>query len=320
MIISIIAAVAKDNVIGMGNEIPWYLSSDFKRFASLTKRRSVIMGKTTFESIVKRLGNSLPERKNIVLAKENEKVNSTDCFVAHSLDEALKMADSEEVFIIGGASVYKQAIDKVDRMYLTLVDAQVKGDAFFPNYSLKDWDILSTEKHTKDAKNNHDFTFVNYQRKSKSNKIFVDLKHARFDDQRQVMEQIIKDGLCPFCMENLFKYHKKKVLKNGKYWLLTYIQWPRDNTRVHLLAIYKPHAEKLSEIKPIAGKELLEFLAWAEKKFKVKGGAFAIRFGDSDYSAASVKHIHAQFIVPDVEKEGFEPVRFKVGLDPHKQS
>ncbi len=149
-------------------------------------------------------------------------------------------------------------------------------------------------------------------KKSKS-KEFVDLRFARFDDQRAVMEQIIKDGGCPFCPENLSKYHKQEILKVGKYWILTYNQWPRENTKHHLLAIYKPHAEKLSDISAEAGKEFFELMVWAEVKFKVKGGAFAVRFGDSTYSAATVKHIHAQFMVPDIGKKGYEPVRFKIG-------
>jgi diadenosine tetraphosphate (Ap4A) HIT family hydrolase len=149
--------------------------------------------------------------------------------------------------------------------------------------------------------------------KNKDKKEYVDLRFARFDDQKKVMEKIIEEGHCPFCGDNLFKYHKKEILKDGKYWILTYIQWPREHTRVHLLAIYKPHAESLSDLDSESGLELFEYMKWAEKKFGVKGGAFALRFGDTSYSGGSVRHLHVQFMVPDIDSKDYEPVRFKVG-------
>ena len=144
-------------------------------------------------------------------------------------------------------------------------------------------------------------------------KQFVDMDNAREDDQRQVMQQIIEDAHCPFCMENLRKYHKQQILKDGKYWILTPNQWPYENTKLHLLAILKVHAEVLSEIAPEAGQELLELFAWVEKEYDVPGGGFAVRFGDTNYSAGTVAHLHAQYIVPDIEKPGFTPVRVKIG-------
>jgi diadenosine tetraphosphate (Ap4A) HIT family hydrolase len=142
---------------------------------------------------------------------------------------------------------------------------------------------------------------------------FVDMGHARFDDQKAVMEQILRDGKCPFCMENLFQYHKMPVLKDGKFWVLTYIQWPRENTRVHLLLIYKQHAVKLSEIDREAAQEFFEFVTWAEQEFGVRGGLFFMRFGETEYSGGSVYHLHAQYVVPDKENPQHDPVRFKTG-------
>jgi ATP adenylyltransferase len=141
----------------------------------------------------------------------------------------------------------------------------------------------------------------------------VDLDNARYDDQRQVMETIIDEGLCPFCFVNLEKYHKKPILKKGKYWFLTENQWPYENTRVHLLAIMWDHYEKLSEVPPEAGKELFELLQWADKEYQVEGGGFAMRFGDTNYSAGTVAHLHVQFVVPDWNKPDFKPVRIKIG-------
>jgi len=141
----------------------------------------------------------------------------------------------------------------------------------------------------------------------------VDLDNARLDEQLQVMQEIIGADHCPFCLENLQKYHKQPILKDGQFWILTKNQWPYEHTKVHLLAIYKEHAVDLSELKPEAGTELLEMMQWAQTEYQVPGGAMAMRFGDTDYSAGTVAHMHVQFIMPDLESPGYEPVRIKVG-------
>jgi diadenosine tetraphosphate (Ap4A) HIT family hydrolase len=141
----------------------------------------------------------------------------------------------------------------------------------------------------------------------------VNLKHARFDDQREVMERIEKDGHCPFCEENLRLYHKQPILRESGFWILTTNQWPKKHTRVHLLLIYKKHAVKLEEIEPQAAIELFELVAWAEKEFKVDGGILFMRFGDTTLSGASVYHLHVQFVVPDIDDPTYESVGFKTG-------
>lgn len=142
---------------------------------------------------------------------------------------------------------------------------------------------------------------------------FVDLDNARLDDQKKVMQEIQEQQHCPFCLENLRKYHKQEILKEGKYWLITPNQWPYEHTKVHYLAIYKEHATHLSELDPAAGAELIQFFAEIEKNEKLPGGGFAMRFGDTNYSAGTVRHIHAQFLVPDIEAVDFVPVKFKIG-------
>jgi ATP adenylyltransferase len=141
----------------------------------------------------------------------------------------------------------------------------------------------------------------------------VDIDNARLDEQRQVMQEIIDADHCPFCRENLDKYHKQEILKEGEFWLVTKNQWPYDFTKVHLLLIYKQHATDLSELDPESGKELLELLQWAQKEYKIPGGGWAMRFGDTDHSAGTVAHIHVQFIMPDLEHPEFKPVRIKIG-------
>ncbi len=148
---------------------------------------------------------------------------------------------------------------------------------------------------------------------------FVDIANARVDEQRQVMEKIMAEGHCPFCPENFQLYHQRSIIKDGKYWFVTQNQWPYNNTKIQLLAIAKTHIETLHEITPEAGAELFQLLGEIEVEEQIPGGGLALRFGDTDYSAGTVKHLHAQLIVPDIEKHDFLPVRFKIGKDKEKR-
>ena len=141
----------------------------------------------------------------------------------------------------------------------------------------------------------------------------VDLDNFREPEQLKVMQQIAQEGSCPFCMEEFAKHQTEETLFDGKYWLLPYNRWPYKNTKVHLLAIYKEHAEHISEIDPAAGAELIEVFQWAASHFDVPGGGFVMRFGDTNYSAGSVQHLHAQFIQPDIDAVEYQPVRVKLG-------
>lgn len=146
-------------------------------------------------------------------------------------------------------------------------------------------------------------------------KQFVDLDNAREEDQKEIMRQIIKADHCPFCLENLRKYHKEPILKEGKYWIVTKNQWPYRSTKLHLLVIYRDHKIDLAGLDSESGKELLDLLKWAEAEVKVPGGGWSMRFGDTNYSAASVNHIHVQFVQPDLDAPDYKPVRIKIGKD-----
>lgn len=154
---------------------------------------------------------------------------------------------------------------------------------------------------------------MNQLNNSKNKNAHVDLDNARVDEQRQVMQEIMQADHCPFCSENFEKYNKQPILRAGKYWFVTNNQWPYAFTKLHLLFIYKTHVTHLTEIDPEAGRELIELAQWAQAEYAVPGGGLAMRFGDTDYSAGSVSHLHAQFLVPDIEAEGYEPVRVKIG-------
>lgn len=163
--ISLIAAIGKNNELGKGNDLLWKLPADQKFFREKTSGHPVIMGRKTFESI----GRPLPNRRNIVITRDKTYLlHGVD--VAHSLQEAISsartpLAEREEVFIIGGAEIYKQAMEIADRLYITHIDAQDKdADAFFPEIIPIVWNEISHEEHKKDEKNPFAYTFSVYEK------------------------------------------------------------------------------------------------------------------------------------------------------------
>jgi dihydrofolate reductase len=162
MIISIIAAMGKNQVIGIKNKLPWNLPADMKHFIEMTKGKPVIMGMKTFESI----GKPLPNRVNIVISHiPDYKVEG--CIVVHSIEEALKAAEGhEEVMIAGGATIYKEFLPKTNKMYLTLIDHDFEGDAYFPKYNVEEWEEISYEEHERDKDNQYNYRFLVLRRKT----------------------------------------------------------------------------------------------------------------------------------------------------------
>lgn len=163
MIISCIVAVAKNNVIGKDNDIPWYLPADLKYFKKQTSGHHIIMGRNCYLSI----GKPLPKRTNVILTRDPYFIASS-CIVAHSIEEGLTIAldnGEEEAFIIGGGEIYKQSVPFWDRLYITEVDLEVDGDVFFPDVDMEEWNLVSSESHSKDEKNEYDYTFKVYERK-----------------------------------------------------------------------------------------------------------------------------------------------------------
>jgi dihydrofolate reductase len=155
-VLSAIVAVAKNGVIGKEGGLPWYLPAELARFKQITMGHAIIMGRKTHESI----GRALPGRTNIVITRDKDYKAAEGCIVANSLVEAIEKAKksegANEVFIIGGASVYQEAMPLLERIYLTKVDADIKGDKFF-KYSPSEWKQISSEKHNADEKNEYGF-------------------------------------------------------------------------------------------------------------------------------------------------------------------
>lgn len=161
--ISIIVAVAKNRAIGFQNKLIYWLPNDLKRFKALTTGHTVIMGRNTFLSLPK---GALPNRRNIVLSRQ-ENIEFAGAEKYASLEEALNHCRTEEeVYIIGGASVYGQAIGMADRICLTLVeDTPSQADAFFPEINEKEWKEIGRDTHPSDEKHLYPYTFIDYGRK-----------------------------------------------------------------------------------------------------------------------------------------------------------
>ncbi|PLR41063.1 type 3 dihydrofolate reductase [Chimaeribacter californicus] len=154
MIISLIAALAVDRVIGMENAMPWHLPADLAWFKRNTLNKPVIMGRKTFESI----GRPLPGRHNIVISSQPGDHDGVTWVT--SVDGAIAAAgDAAEVMVIGGGRVYTQFLPRADRLYLTHIDAEVEGDTHFPDYEPDEWESTFSEFHDADDNNSHSYCF-----------------------------------------------------------------------------------------------------------------------------------------------------------------
>ena len=160
MRIALIAAMAKNRIIGRNNQLPWRIPADLKHFKVLTMGKPIIMGRKTYESI----GRPLPGRDNIVLTGDVT-YRAEGCEVVHSIAQALQVAGAvEEAMIVGGSDLYRQTIGDADRLYLTLVKAEVEGDAWFPKIDSRQWREIKREAHRADDSNQYDYAFVVLER------------------------------------------------------------------------------------------------------------------------------------------------------------
>lgn len=163
-IISLIVASAKNSVIGINNALPWHLPDDLKRFRMLTTGHHIIMGRKTYES----LGRLLPYRITVIVTR-NKAYKVAGALVAHSLEEAIEMCkndvqmpNDDELFIIGGAELYKEGLKIAHQLYITEVDMEAKGDAFFPKFDLNEWEVTGRAAHV--SEQGLAFTYVLYER------------------------------------------------------------------------------------------------------------------------------------------------------------
>jgi dihydrofolate reductase len=166
MIISLIAALSKNRVIGKENDLPWHLPDDMKYFMQTTKGHHVIMGRKNYDSIPEKF-RPLPNRVNMVVTRQANFV-APGCLIFHDIKSAIEFAKqekAEEIFIIGGAEIYKLGMPLANRLYLTEIHAEMEGDTYFPEFEKNDWMESSRVPHEKDERHAYAFDYVIYNRK-----------------------------------------------------------------------------------------------------------------------------------------------------------
>ncbi|MDR1225257.1 MAG: dihydrofolate reductase [Tannerella sp.] len=160
--ISIIAAIAANRAIGVNNDLPWRLPNDMKRFRQLTTGHPVLMGRKTFESLP---NGALPNRTNIVITR-NHTLSFENCILFGNIQDAIREYHQEEVFVIGGASIYSQMMPFADKLYITLVRHSVENaDTFFPEINKDEWIMIEQEDFPDDEKHLYPYTFQTYRKK-----------------------------------------------------------------------------------------------------------------------------------------------------------
>jgi dihydrofolate reductase len=157
-----VAAVAENGVIGIADALPWHLPTDMRHFRELTTGHTIVMGRRTFET----LPRPLPNRRNVVVTRDRA-YQARGALVVYDLDEAISLApNDDEVFVVGGGEIYKQAMPRADRLYLTVVHADLEGDTFFPKFTEADW-ILKEDIHNEaDESHSYSFSFRLYERRT----------------------------------------------------------------------------------------------------------------------------------------------------------
>ena len=159
--ITLIAAISTNNALGKDNDLIWRLPADLKRFKKVTSGHHILMGRNTFESI----GKPLPNRTSVIITR-NDQYQKEGCLIENSIEQAIEFTEEKDAFIIGGAQVYKQAleINCVDQLDITLVHEEFEADVFFPEIDLNTWKEISREDFQADEKNAYDYSFISYQK------------------------------------------------------------------------------------------------------------------------------------------------------------
>lgn len=160
--ISILVAMAKNRVIGRSNRLPWHLPADLKHFKFLTMGQNIVMGRKTYESI----GKPLPGRTNVIITRQTD-YKVPGAMVAHSLEDALMICTGHsENFIIGGEKIYRQALNKCQRMYITEIQRDFVGDTFFPEFDRNEWEETQRDRYIAENEDNLEYHFVVLERRS----------------------------------------------------------------------------------------------------------------------------------------------------------
>lgn len=317
MLISLIFAMNGDRIIGNQGTLPWHLPSDLKRFKELTTGHPVIMGRKTFESILSKLGRGLPDRCNVVITRDLltwkhrqkcEPDKFRNCVFVDSLRQGVLLMEPEpEVFVIGGAEIYAEALPLAEKLYFTQVSGKFEGDTKFPQFNMHEWETVHDELVTTDS---HPYAFSILERAthitSSSGVVGANLVNPTFAKSAgygKTIAEIIEAGICPFCPET-FLWHPWPILHRVGDWIITRSGWPYENTEYHFLIIGDKHLTTDIEmaIKDNIGVQLLT--RWAVNRFDLKGWGRVDRSGETDHTGATVQHLHFHLIQPKMGPDG----------------
>jgi dihydrofolate reductase/diadenosine tetraphosphate (Ap4A) HIT family hydrolase len=294
MTVSLVVARSRNGCIGRNGDLPWRLPGDLRRFRELTTGGTVVMGRRTYESLPPAF-RPLPDRRNVVLSRDPE-FRPPGVDVVGDLEQALR----EDCFVIGGGSVYAQALPLADRIYETLVDSDVEGDTFFPAL---DAGWACAEESAPVAENGYAFTFRRLERRP----ALYDLAAARSPAQRERMRRLQEDGICIFCQT---EHQPEPVEHVGEHWFVTRNHYPYAGTSAHYLIVARRHVTAFDELPDAAGAELWAIRRALKREHAMHATAFVERSGDMRLNGGSIAHLHTHFVAlrPDPEKT----VRFRV--------
>lgn len=317
MIVSLIFAMNGDRIIGNKRELPWYLPSDLQRFKALTTGKPVIMGRKTFDSILARNRKPLPDRCNVVITrnaapwKHRQSTHPElfrNCVFVESLHEGLRLMEpSPEVFIIGGAAIYAQALPLANRIYFTQVQGKFEGDTTFPQFNPHEWKTLHDEIVLTD---NHPYAYSILERANSLASIgatagtnLVNPTFTKSDGYGKTIAEIIEAGICPFCPEH-FLWHPWPILRRSGDWIITRSGWPYENTAHHFLIIGDKHLIADIDMSDADDLHVKNLTRWAVDWYGLKGWGRIARSGDTDHTGATVQHLHFHLIEPRIGPDG----------------
>ena len=327
--ISIIVARDKQRVIGKSGDLPWNIPADMKHFREVTNGNVVIMGRGPYESI----GKPLPNRKNIVITGKENLEDEADLFFRNNYEEAIILASqlaSEndcKIYVIGGASVYAEAImdPKVDELLVTLINHEFDGDRFFPYTSPEDWELAEVNWHrpsNDDENDSFELAFMRFLRRkpgTNPESIFY-YPSSRSAEQTKKMQDIESAGICPFCPEWLEWFHDSPIDKkfNFNHWVVTPNDNPYEGTVCDLLIISKHHTVKFSDLPESAQSEFGLVIAKIAETYTLFNYAVGMRVGPASMVGGSVNHLHAHIKVGDVYSDSHKSIKFKMSNKPQE--
>ncbi len=298
MIISLIVATSKNRVIGVNNDLPWRLKTDMQYFMNTTNHHPVIMGSRTYESIPPKL-RPLPNRTNIILTRDSTKKYDR-CLMAATLGEAIQIANeqpgADEIFILGGGTVFAQALPLAHRVYLTEVQTEIKnGDTYFPELDEIRWQKEEIGRFEKGENDDHSGIFYLYNRTDKYPITQPD--NARNETYKKQLQQILESGICPFCPDGV-TVKDQPIIKENQSWFATYNAHPLANTITHIMVTAKRHFTTIDDLSPNEWADFVEIKKSLKEIANMTGDVTYGRSGEPLVTGATVSHFHFHIIVP----------------------